>query len=125
MVRLDSGSADGLRSLREWLVGEEELRGRVRSAERPPEAGRLGPVLDGLVIALAPGGVASVLAAAVVVWVRAQRGDVTVTVERSDGSSFRVEGRRLRGMDADATRGLVELASRVMDGEPSPDRDGG
>lgn len=115
-VGIEGGGADGARSLRRWLIGEEELRGQVRLVDAAPNPGRLGPALDGLVVALAPGGAASVLAAVAVAWIRAQRADVTVTVERPDGSMIRLEGRRVRGLDAAAAGDLVEQAGRALDG---------
>jgi hypothetical protein len=42
------------------------------------------------------------------------------------GSSVRLEGRRVRGLDAEAARELVEQASRMLDGSPPvPDEQDG
>ena len=125
-VWVEGTGGDEIRSLRDWLLREEELRGRVRLIETPPRSGELGPVADGLVVALVPGGAASVLAADAIAWIRAQRADVTVTVQQSDGSSVRLEGRRVRGLDADAARELVERASRMLAGSvPGPEAQDG
>ena len=128
-VGVEGAGGDRVRSLRAWLLREEELRGRVRLVEKAPCPGGLGPVPDGLMVALVPGGAASVLAAVAVAWVRAQRADVTVTVQRPDGASVRLEARRVRGLDAGAARELVERAGRMLDTSgpdtSEPGQDGG
>jgi membrane-associated two-gene conflict system component 1 (EACC1) len=62
VTAVGSQTADELRSLRQWPVAEEELRGRVRLVERAPEPGMLGALTDTLTVALGPGGVAAVFA---------------------------------------------------------------
>lgn len=114
-VGVEGIGGDGLRSLHDWLVAEDELRGQVRLVEAAPDPGLLGGALHSLMVALPPGGAVSVLAAVAVAWVRAQRADVTVTVARPDGSSVRLEGRRVRGLDAEAARVLVEQAGLALE----------
>lgn len=81
-------AADELRSLREWLVADEELRGRVRLSEAAPAPGTLGSVVDTLVVALGPGGVATATASVLIAWIRRRKSDVTIKGTRQDGSSF-------------------------------------
>jgi hypothetical protein len=112
--------------LRSWLVGEDELRGRVELVERPPHPGALGPVLDSLLVALAPGGAASVLMAGFIAWVRSRNGDIDITAERHDGRAMvGVSARRVRGLDADGMRAeIASLGRTLSDGFPSADIDG-
>ncbi|XVV00634.1 effector-associated constant component EACC1 [Actinosynnema sp. CA-248983] len=80
-LRVD-GDADELRSLYRALAADPDLRGRVRLHHRPPEAGTLGPVAEVVEVALAPGGALTVVAGAVLVWMRRRRGTVKVRVTR-------------------------------------------
>jgi hypothetical protein len=117
-VRLTVQGADPashLRSLQEWLAEPIELRGRVRSLERPPAPGTLGPVLDSLLVALGPGGVAGALATAVIAWIRHRQGEVTVEVTRPDGGSVKVSASNVRGMTPAQLRAQVDQVSRVLD----------
>ena len=107
------GGTEALRGLRRWLTGEADLRDRVMVRERPP-----GPVLEALVVALAPDGVAAALVTGIVTWLRHERGDLTVRVQRGDGSSFEITAARVRGLDAEALRAEIErLAAET--GRPS------
>jgi hypothetical protein len=69
------------------LVAEDELRGRVRVMTPPPEPGTLGSVVEALAISLGPGGAATVLASALIAWIRRQRTNIKLKVVRADGSS--------------------------------------
>ncbi|MBH0776470.1 effector-associated constant component EACC1 [Nocardia bovistercoris] len=97
---------DSLRALRTWLVGEDLLRGRARAVTSPPPEGALGSTVETLAIALAPGGAATVLASALVTWIRRQRGDITLKVVRPDGASVEFSGANARLQD-DNTRQLI------------------
>ncbi|MGW4897191.1 effector-associated constant component EACC1 [Kitasatospora sp. NPDC004240] len=107
--------------LRRWLSRQPELRGAVRrddSAEPPP--GTMGATGDLLLAVLAPGGVAAVLATAVVAWVQNRRGSrsVSVTVTRPDGGQVTVTSDSVRPMSPER---LAELTRRVADVmEPGP-----
>lgn|GEM_PF-2229973 len=85
-----SGAGDEVRSLYGWLVGEDELRGRVHLREPAPESGRLGTLPLGLEIALAPGG------GAVLAWLRYRTSDLTCRVTRPDGGAVEVSAKRVR-----------------------------
>lgn len=112
---------DHLRSLREWLGHVAQLRGRVGTVERPPAPGTLGPVLDALMIALAPGGVAAALAPALVSWLRERRSDVTLRIGRRDGTTVEVTAARVRGLDAAELRAYVEQLARALRGDEGDD----
>ncbi|WP_322750309.1 MULTISPECIES: effector-associated constant component EACC1 [unclassified Frankia] len=113
-VRLEGAAGDDMRSLRDWLVEEDELRGRVRLVEVPPAPGELGPLLDALNIALESGGAATTLATIAVAWIRSRHTDITVTAEHSTGS-IRIEGRQVRRLDATAIQSLIEQTGRALD----------
>ncbi|MFD0273112.1 hypothetical protein ACFVHB_04250 [Kitasatospora sp. NPDC127111] len=107
--------------LRRWLSRQPELRGAVRrddSAEPPP--GTMGSTGDLLLAVLAPGGVAAVLATAVVTWVQNRRGgqSVAVTVTRPDGGQVTVASDSVRPMSPEQ---LAELTRRIAEAiEPAP-----
>ncbi|MFE4208460.1 hypothetical protein ACFRSX_35410 [Streptomyces goshikiensis] len=100
-------AADQLRSLQEWLVGVEELRGRVTAEEAPPPPGKLGPVLETLVVALGPGGAVTAFSVAVLAWLRTRRGDVRIKLTLLGGRSLELTARRVSGLDAEALRRQV------------------
>jgi hypothetical protein len=102
------GAGDELRSLYGWLVGEEELRGRVHLKESAPDPGRLGTLPLGLEIALAPGG-GVVLASAVVAWLRYRTSDLVCRVIRPDGGVVEVSAKRVR--DSASVQALVAQLS--------------
>jgi hypothetical protein len=83
-------AADELRSLRQWLVAEESLRGRVRLVAVPPQEGTLGAGVDALAIALGNGGAATALATVVVTWLRRRTGRMEVKFVRADGSRVEI-----------------------------------
>lgn len=87
--------------LRQWLIKQPLLRGRVRRADGAvPVPGTMGLAADALLAVLAPGGVASVLAGAVIAWVQTRKGDQSVTLTRPDGSQISVTSTQVRALDA-------------------------
>jgi hypothetical protein len=115
VVIAGDGAGDELRSLRAWLVEEDELRGRVRLRQRPPEPDELGAVDDVLIVALGPGGVATVLASVLITWIRHRTGDVTVKLTRPDGTSVDVTAKHVRGLAAADVQTLTTELSRSLD----------
>lgn len=112
----DDLSADALRSLRRWLFDVGGLSGPIdlRPAELRP--GELGAATDALIVALGSGGAVTTLVGALVSWLRNRSTDVTIKLVRPDGSSVKIDARRVRSLDADDVGGLVkELAA-----QPSP-----
>ena len=92
-------SADALVSLNEWLRRTSELRGRVRAVPRVPATGEMGGAIDFLVVAAGAGGVLTVLANSLSVWLARPRRSVTVAVERPDGVRVEITGDHLRSVD--------------------------
>ncbi|MFD5086214.1 hypothetical protein ACFWOG_26680 [Kitasatospora sp. NPDC058406] len=86
-----AAAASDLRSLRAWLRHEDELRGRVQLLDGEVGPEEMGGLAEVLVVALSAGGAATVLAQAVVEWVRQRTLDVTVRVTRPDGGSMEVQ----------------------------------
>jgi hypothetical protein len=114
----DGASADELRSLRAWLLEEDELRGRVETRERPPAPDRLGPVLEALQIVATPA--AGVLSAALVAWLRARAGTVRLVLTPEHGDKVELEAKNIQGLDTDALAALTERITRVANGNSGP-----
>ncbi|MFI5774577.1 hypothetical protein ACIA74_40090 [Streptomyces sp. NPDC051658] len=116
-------SADELRSLRDWLVAEEELRGRVRLELPPPEPGALGSIVAALTVALGHGGVATAAASVLIAWLRRRTGDVSVKTTRPDGTSTEFSATHVSGLDATELQRITVELSRSLD--PVGDRETG
>lgn len=113
-LRVDApDSVAELGSLQSWLGDVPQLRGRVDAVHAPPPPGALGPVLDALQVAAVPGGAVAVVASALVAWVQHRSTDVRVRVERN-GRSAEVDAKRVRTLDADGMRRLVEAVSEAI-----------
>jgi hypothetical protein len=105
-----------VRALREWLVAEPVLRGRVRLVQPAPQPGSLGGVVEALTVALGQGGAATALVSVLVAWIRRRVGDVSVTLTRPDGTSVKVDATHVRGLDSDGVADLVADIARSLDG---------
>jgi membrane-associated two-gene conflict system component 1 (EACC1) len=91
----------GLRSLRDWLAAEDELRGRLTLSTANPRPGEMGTTLDLLTVAVGSGGAATVLAGAISTWLRTRRPDVTVEVtESAHERTVKVTGSRIEDAEA-------------------------
>lgn len=115
VVIVGDRAGEELRSLRAWLVEENELRGRVRLRQRPPEPDELGAVDDVLTVAFGPGGAATVLASVLITWIRHRTGNVTVKLTRPDGTSVDVTAKHVRGLAAADVHTLTAELSRSLD----------
>ncbi|MFI6848745.1 hypothetical protein OG535_22455 [Kitasatospora sp. NBC_00085] len=119
-VRSGAGE-DASGGLLRWLDRQPELRGVVRRDDTAvPPPGTMGGAGELFLAVLAPGGVAAVLATAVVAWVQNRRGgqSVSVTVTRPDGGQVTVASDRVRPMNPEQ---LAELTRRIADViEPGP-----
>ncbi|MFF4480425.1 effector-associated constant component EACC1 [Streptomyces melanosporofaciens] len=133
-VRGDRPGDAGADDLRGWLEKQPALRGRLRRAADPaPQAGTMGLAADAVLALLAPGGVATVLAGALIAWVQTRKGSRTVTITRPDGTEISVTSTQVGALDA---RQTADLAQRIAAGlgvterddalpEPSPGSPGG
>ncbi|MEU6063707.1 MULTISPECIES: effector-associated constant component EACC1 [Streptomyces] len=100
-----------LERLREWLLHEPELRGRVRLRRAAPESGHMsGGVLEALVVATGSG-VVGVLARSVPIWLRQQRSDVEIEIAREPGGSVRIKASNVRDVES--------LIQRTLDQPPT------
>lgn len=102
------------RSLHRWLVGRDELRGRLRSVEVAPPPGAMGQVPD-LVLALGSG-VASATASVLISWIRRQVGKVSVTAKRPDGAEITLTAQHVRGLTQQEIGPLVDRLAKALDG---------
>ncbi|MDG4810999.1 hypothetical protein O7634_29930 [Micromonospora sp. WMMD1120] len=112
---------DELRFLYEWLLDAPELRGRVTMEQSPPPPGRLGPVLEALLVALGPGGAVAAMTVAVISWLRHRTSDVTIRVTSADGGEVEVSAFRVRKLDEAAVRDEVDRLTRLLGRELPPD----
>jgi hypothetical protein len=112
MIAGNVGVADELRSLRARRVDEDELRGCIRTVERPPKPDTLGPVLDALQIVAGPA--AAVVSAALIAWVKSRSGNVKLVLKLQRGGSAELDASQVRSLDAEALADLTERVTRLV-----------
>lgn len=118
----DAGSDD----LRRWLAGQPGLRGRVRrAADSGPPPGAMGTGTDVVLALLEPGGVATVLAGAVVAWLQTRRGSRTVTLTRPDGTEITISSTEVGPLDAQQAVDLAERLASALEQDGHATEDGG
>jgi hypothetical protein len=125
-VSNDAEGDSGTAGLRSWLTGLPELRGRVdhldpEEQDTAPED-TMGAATDALVAVLEPGGVAAVLAGAIVAWAQTRRSSHTITVIRPDGTEITISSRQARSMTPDEVADLADRLARP--GVPAPSQEG-
>jgi hypothetical protein len=108
-------SGDELRSLREWLVSDSALRGRVHLVTAAPAEGTLGGGLDALTVALGNGGVVTVFATAAVTWLRRRTGRMDIKVTRPDGATVEVSSDVTRPQTPEELRRTTERILELLD----------
>lgn len=96
-----------LESLYEWLVRDPELRGQVSPKLAAPKSGKLGAVLESLIVVLGPGGVATALASVLISWLRRRVGEVHMKITVDD-TSVEIDGKNFRDMDAKGFQRLID-----------------
>lgn len=109
-------TSGAVRSLQEWLVGREELQGRVRPVVRAPVPGAMGSTADMLVVALGHGGAATATASVLISWIRRQRGKISVTAKRPDGAEITLTADHVRGLAQEDIQPLVGRLAEALDG---------
>lgn len=112
------------RSLETWLVGRDELRGRVRPLVEVPRPGEMGSVPDVLMVSLGHGGAATAVASVLISWIRHQRAKVSVTAKRSDGAEVTVSADHVRGLTAEQISPLVTQLAQALNGDDGLGGDG-
>ena len=85
-IRITGGTGEELAALGEWLGGEDELRGRVRTVHGPVGDTELGAVTELLTVALGTGGAGTVLASSLKTWLVTRRTTAKITVESAGRS---------------------------------------
>jgi hypothetical protein len=85
-IRVVDGAPETLTDLAEWLSGENEFRGKVRSIREPIGGTELGAVTELLTVALGASGAGTVLASSLVTWLQTRRTTARITVESTKGS---------------------------------------
>lgn len=124
VVRLsgESVGADDLRALRTWLVAEHELLGHVETVAAPAEPGTLGSVLEALRIVGDPAG--ATVAWALVMWLRNQRHDVTLTLTKKPGeTTVTYSGKRLRDADHKGIQSAIAKLAALLGDDHDDGRD--
>lgn len=109
----DEASSDELRNLRAWLVEDDDLRGRVRTRERPPDQGTLGPLLESIEVIAQP--VAAALAAALITWLRSRVSRFRLEVRTKSGAEIVLDSRQVKALDPRQVRDLIGRLSKVID----------
>ncbi|MEU3891849.1 hypothetical protein [Streptomyces sp. NPDC029041] len=106
--------------LYDWLRQDPELRGLVRRdlADSAPAGAMGGAWSELLTLLLAPGGPTAAAGAALVVWLQNRRSNVTVTINRPDGTQLVVASEKVRPLTAEGTGELAQRVAEVLR-EPS------
>lgn len=106
--------ADQLRGFHSLLTEEPEFRGRARIIERNPSPGTLGPLTDGLQIALGSGGALVALSGIVVAWLASRPGEVTVKLTRGD-NQIEITSKGVKSLTIDGIRELSTHVSQTLE----------
>lgn len=116
-----TNSVDELNDLRSRLLDAPEFRGRVRPVHRAPEPGAMGGWIEALDVALQSGGALTLLAGAVIVWLKQRKGTITVKLTK-DGNSVEISAQRVHGLDEKAVHDLTSELVTGLDGKARHDR---
>lgn len=86
LIQIVGGDADDVGSLAEWLVGEREFRGAVRTIDSPIEEDQLGSVTELITVALGSGGAGSLLASSLITWLKTRPTQARLVVKSGERS---------------------------------------
>jgi hypothetical protein len=87
---------EGAAELAEWLRQEPDLRGLIKPLAGEPKAGELGAALDVISVAVGSGGVVSVLAGSLKVFLaQRRRAEVRIVIRRPDGRQVEVDAKHI------------------------------
>jgi hypothetical protein len=108
-----TGGPDKLSALREWLVEEDDLRGRVCWAPAVVGPGQMRTVGDVRLVAVGSGGVLTVLASSLPTWLTRRGSDIEITPKKNpDGRRTEVEASRVRADELLARLGELAQAGK-------------
>jgi len=117
-VRLsESKSVDELRSLRDALNNENELRGHARLEQSTPHEGALGGTLEVVAVALGPGGAAAIVSHVLITWIKQRRSQVSLRIRREDGTEIELEADRVRAADPQQLRQLITDTAEALEND--------
>ncbi len=89
-IRVVGGNGEELAALGEWLQGEDELRGRIRTVHGAIGETELGPVVELVTVALGAGGAGTVLASSLKTFLLTRMTKAKITV-KSGGRSVTLD----------------------------------
>jgi Effector Associated Constant Component 1 len=89
-IRIAGGAYGELAALSEWLQGENELRGRIRTVHGAIGETELGPTMELLTVALGAGGAGTVLASSLRTWLLTRKTTAKIVV-KSGGRSVTLD----------------------------------
>lgn len=120
VVRVEGpGAADELRSLRTWLIDDDDFRGRVQLHEADPAQETLtGGIVNGLTIAV--GSLGAALATVLVTWLKTRVGRIRLRVTRPDGAVVVMNAEQVRGLDAEGVGLRVAQVADLLNANPQP-----
>ena len=79
-------AGEELAALSEWLQGEDELRGQIRTVHGAIGDTELGPVVELLTVALGAGGAGTMLASSLKTWLLTRRTTAKIIVKSAGRS---------------------------------------
>jgi hypothetical protein len=96
------------------MLDVRSLSGPADLLQADPKSGEMGSLTDALVVAAGSGGAITAIAGALVSWLRHRTTDLTIKITRPDGSALEVDGKRVRGVDAEQLNVMIEdLAAQL------------
>ncbi|MGW7445414.1 effector-associated constant component EACC1 [Kitasatospora sp. NPDC054795] len=102
-LAVEADGPDAVLDLRDWLVGEPALRGRVRVATAAPRPGELGSWSDTLVVAVGAGGALTTLAASLKIYLAQPRSStVRLKTVKPDGTRTEVTAEHIARSDVES-----------------------
>jgi hypothetical protein len=113
-----------LRSLADWLNGEDALRGRVRAVRTVPGPGEMGAVIEVLSVALGSGGAGAVLVRSMCTWLARRDSVVSVTVKDAEGREFQFSSKSAKQNPSEVFREASLMFTALRDANPGQEQAG-
>lgn len=94
--------ADGVAAdeLRDCLLLERDLHGRISMPWTLPDNGNMGAVTDVLMVALGSGGAVTALIGSLTAWLKHRASDVRITITNAAGDSVEISADRVHDIPA-------------------------